>query len=109
VKWVRQAAEEGLDDAQVFLGYLFRSGMGVAKNKHLARKWFQLAADQDHPRGLYELALVLLSMLDDTQTAEIRRLMTCAAAHGHEEAMQWIQTHWPEQPDWLKQLKAARQ
>jgi TPR repeat protein len=109
VKWIRQAAEDGLDDAQVFLGYLFRSGMGVTKSKRLARKWFQLAADQNHHRGQYELAMLLLSLSDDTQTAEIRRLMTSAAAQGHEEAMQWIHDHWPEQPDWLKQLKTERQ
>jgi TPR repeat protein len=75
----------------------------------LARKWFQLAADQNHHRGQYELAMLLLSLSDDTQTAEIRRLMTSAAAQGHEEAMQWIHDHWPEQPDWLKQLKTERQ
>ena len=105
-KWIKQAADQGSADAQVFLGYMFRSGTGVTKNKRLARKWLQRAADQNHASGQYELAMLLESMDDDTLKEEVRRWMSAAAAQGHEEAKAWIEARWPNQPEWLKKLKA---
>jgi TPR repeat protein len=104
VKWIKKAADRGHADAQVFLGFMFRSGSGVTKNKRLARTWFQRAADQNYASGQYELAQLLQSMPEGPHEQEIHRLMSAAAAQGHEEAMQWIKDHWPEQPSWLKEL-----
>ena len=96
VKWIKRAAALGLGDAQVFLGYMFRSGSGVTQNKRLARKWLQRAADANHASGQYELARLLESMDEVGLQQDIRRWMSAAAAQGHEEAMAWIKTRWPE-------------
>jgi hypothetical protein len=50
--------------------------------------------------------MLLESMDDDTLKEEVRRWMSAAAAQGHEEAKAWIQARWPDQPEWLKKLKA---
>ncbi len=108
VKWIKRAANLGSADAEVFLGFMFRSGTGVNKNKRLARKWLKRAAEQNHPSGQYELAFLLESMDNKQHQTDVRRLMSAAAAQGHKEAMAWIKERWPDQPEWLKKLKAEQ-
>ena len=46
VEWFRKAAERGNANAQCYLGYCFKDGVGVDKNYTEAVKWFRKAAEQ---------------------------------------------------------------
>ena len=49
-------AEEGLENAQLGLGHLYKQGKGVSSNHKKAFKWYQLAADQGNAQAQYHLA-----------------------------------------------------
>ena len=46
VYWYRKAAEQGDDDGQFLLGYMYENGKGVAKDMGEAARLYRLAADQ---------------------------------------------------------------
>ena len=46
VKWYRQAAKQGIAEAQHNLGLIYFRGEGVVKNYKEAAKWFHQAAEQ---------------------------------------------------------------
>jgi uncharacterized protein len=109
VKWIKKAADLGSDEGQLFLGMMFKYGHGVQKSKRLALKWLNLAAKQDHASAQYELAMLYQDIDEDKHRLDVQRLMSTAAAQGHDEAKSWIKTHLPEQPQWLKDLKEPAQ
>jgi uncharacterized protein len=109
VKWIKKAADLGSDEGQLFLGMMFKYGHGVQKSKRLALKWLNLAAQQDHASAQYELAMLYQDIDEDKHRSDVQRLMSAAAAQGHDEALSWIKTHLPEQPQWLKDLKEPAQ
>ena len=47
-KWFHLAAGQGHAKAQANLGWLYHSGLGVARNDEAAAKWFCCAAEQGH-------------------------------------------------------------
>jgi TPR repeat protein len=53
----RLAAAQGLDGAQLELGFMYRFGEGVAQDHAEALRWFHLAAAQGHPDALYMVAV----------------------------------------------------
>ena len=55
--WYREAAEQGLADAQFNLGNLYRTGRGVDKDPRRAVVWYLKAATQGMPVAQYNLAL----------------------------------------------------
>lgn len=52
----RQAAEAGLPDAELRLGYLYLRGVGVERNLDEARKWLEAAAAKDSAQAMLQLA-----------------------------------------------------
>jgi TPR repeat protein len=54
----RHAAEQGIADAQAFLGWAYLDGKGVQRDVDAARTWFDLAAAQGHPYAVYMLAFM---------------------------------------------------
>jgi uncharacterized protein len=46
VRWYRAAAEQGLGQAQVNLGVMYRQGLGVAQDNAEALRWYRAAAEQ---------------------------------------------------------------
>ena len=56
-------AEEGNPKAQVLVGMALMTGVGILKKPELAVYWFQRAADQNYPGGMYQLALSKLAGL----------------------------------------------
>jgi len=52
----RQAAEAGLPDAELRLGYLYLRGVGVEKNLDEARKWLEAAAAKGSSQAMLQLA-----------------------------------------------------
>jgi TPR repeat protein len=108
--WFKQAANGGDDDAQVQLGMMFIYGHGVEENVDKGFNWLQLSAEQDNPIALRELGLlyesgkgVALSM------SEATRLISKAASLGDKKSIEWVDTHYPDKPDWLKTLCSEKQ
>ena len=56
VAFYRLAVQQGLDAAQLELGYMYRMGKSVVKDDAEAKWLYQLAADQGYPEALYEVA-----------------------------------------------------
>lgn len=54
-----QLAEQGHENAQINLGYLYDYGQGVPQNYQLAAKYYRAAARQDSAIGQYNLALLI--------------------------------------------------
>ncbi len=55
VDWFRKAAEQGYAEGQYWLGWCYRDGHGVAKDKSMAVYWYRKAAEQGHASGQYWL------------------------------------------------------
>ena len=51
VAWYRKAAEQGLPDAQCYLGIMYGAGRGVPQDYGQAVFWFQKAAAQGLAEG----------------------------------------------------------
>ncbi|NOX91736.1 MAG: tetratricopeptide repeat protein [Gammaproteobacteria bacterium] len=59
IKWYKKAATQGLVEAQVKLGYMYK-GQGAKIDNISAAKWFGKAADQGDNRAQYVLGLMYL-------------------------------------------------
>ena len=57
VRWFRQAAEQGLAEAQYKLGVMYAEGRGVPEDAEEAVRWFRQAAEQDHAKAQWWLRL----------------------------------------------------
>lgn len=55
----RSAAERGEPVAQFNLGYMYRTGQGVALNTRIAAEWYEKAATQGHSDAQYDLGVML--------------------------------------------------
>jgi TPR repeat protein len=51
-------AEQGDQDAQFKLGFMYAKGLTVAMDGHEARKWLGKAAEQGHTGAAFELKLL---------------------------------------------------
>jgi TPR repeat protein len=84
---LRPLAEQGLVDAQFYLGTMYLRGQGVPENKTEAARWYRLAAE----RGL-GIAQVSLGLMYDNgegmpeNDAEAVRLYRLAAEQGYASA-----------------------
>lgn len=57
VAWFRKAAEQGLADAQVYLGVCYSQGLGCEQDEDKAILWFQKAAGQGDVWGQFNLGV----------------------------------------------------
>ncbi len=57
VKWIRWAAEQGVADAQRYLGVCYGNGQGVEQDDAEAVKWFRKAAEQGAAKAQYDLGV----------------------------------------------------
>ena len=80
-------AEQGFDNAQYWLGGMYKEGEGVPKDDKEAVKWFRLAADQGNANAQFNLALMYANgrgvPKDDKEAVKWFRL---AADRGHAKA-----------------------
>ena len=58
---MREAAGKGYLPAIAGLGFLYSTGLGVAKDNAEAAKWFRLAAEQEHTISRYNLGKLLIA------------------------------------------------
>ena len=54
-RWCSAAAEQGLPEAQVQLGDLYKLGLGTAANPATARAWYESAAARGNPEAAARL------------------------------------------------------
>lgn len=55
-EWYLKAGNSGNAEAQYKLGKAYKEGIGVEQNDEEARKWFSLAANQDHMLAKYNVS-----------------------------------------------------
>jgi len=56
--WCRASAEQGLAEAQLQLGDLYRSGQGVEEDLDVATAWYRKAAQQGNVEAVARLDLI---------------------------------------------------
>ena len=106
VKWLLKAANANYSDAMIVLGATLMSGDGVEVNYPLGASWFQKAAELGNAEAMHELAT--FHMEGDGVEADpekVKHWMFKAAGLGQEQAMEWVNENYPDQPDWLINLK----
>ena len=82
-----ETAEAGLLVAQANLGFLYASGLGLAKDEKEAAKWFRKAADHDDPLGQVSLgAVTFLGIGVPKNLVEAYMWTSLATAQGNERA-----------------------
>ena len=84
VAFYRLAAEQGLDDAQWWMGIMYFNGDGVREDDDEAHRWHQLAGAQGHPEVLFNQAEYHEDGLGDV--AEAIRWYRRAQAAGQRDA-----------------------
>jgi TPR repeat protein len=110
VKWLLKAANADHTDAMIVLGATLMSGDGVAVNYRLGANWFQKAADLGNAEAMYELATFHIEGDGvEADPDKVKHWMFKAAALGQEQAVEWVNEHYPDQPDWLQNLKKSAQ
>jgi len=57
LQWLEEAAKAGFADSQFLLGQMVMTGDGTAADPVRARKWFEAAAEQDHPEANLQLLM----------------------------------------------------
>ncbi len=88
--WLHLSAEQGFGDAQVALGNLYRTGVGVSIDPEESARWFQIAADQNHLEGIFLLGIAYrdgIGVIEDPNLAS--QLIQDAAEQGHAHAQHW--------------------
>lgn len=58
--WFRQAAAQGVANANYNLGVLYHQGLGVKQNMDEAIKWYRNAAALEHPEAQYNLGIAYI-------------------------------------------------
>jgi TPR repeat protein len=110
VKWLLKAANAGHTDAMILLGATLMSGDGVAVNYRLGANWFQKAADLGNAEAMHELATFYIEGDGvEANPDKVKHWMFKAAALGQEQAIDWVNENYPDQPDWLQNLKKSAQ
>jgi len=83
----RQAAEQGLSEAQNNLGVLYKDGQGVSQDYGAAAHWFRLAAEQDNTLAQLNLGWLYHAGKGVSQHADSARYWYLrAATKGHTSA-----------------------
>lgn len=102
----RQLAEQGHNEAQVFVGLAYANGWGVDKDMTAASEWYQKAAEQNNPSGQFLLGLHYLTVkltqnqvsLQQDNTATGLQWLRKAAANGDTSAQKFLDKakarHW---------------
>ena len=58
IRWYREAARQGLPDAQNSLGFLYLLGLGVKPDPEMAAMWLHRAAGQGHSAAQTNLGIM---------------------------------------------------
>jgi hypothetical protein len=93
LRWLREAAKDGLPIAQSSLGLLYASGVVVKKNEQKAARLYRKAADYGDPLGQTALALASFRGVGvEENRIDAYRWVSLAAAQGDERANTYLPT-----------------
>lgn len=74
VKWFTKSADQGESSAQNNLAIMHLNGRGTKQSTELAKKYFLMAANQNHVNGQIQTALILLNEGDKRDAEKWLRL-----------------------------------
>lgn len=79
-RWFSKAADQGSNEARVYLGSMLATGQGCTKDVSQAMVHLRKAADTGLPEAQYRLAMLLLQAENSTTYSEPLELLSRAAA-----------------------------
>ena len=83
----RTAAEHGLTDAILAMGWFYANGLGVSQDVRQAKSWYRKAARKDEPKAMFNLGLIAYR---ERHWADARTWFTRASANGHHRSLFWL-------------------
>jgi TPR repeat protein len=86
------AAESGMHDAILAMGWFFRNGVGVPADDEAAAAWWKKSARQGDARAMFSLGQLAY---DQADYAEAMLWLKRAVEKGHTRSLYWIgKLHW---------------
>jgi TPR repeat protein len=82
-----QAAESGMRDAVLAMGWFYLNGVGVEPDLEEARRWYRKSARQGDPRAMFSLGQMAY---DERDHADALVWFRRAADKGHARSLFWI-------------------
>ena len=83
LRYLTTAAESGDAMSQFLVGFMHWSGRGTAPDEDKALSWFRLAAEQEIPEAMYNVAKILLHKDPENNLEEARNLLVRSANAGY--------------------------
>lgn len=107
IQTVKAMAKMGEPSAQIMLGGLYAVGEGVEQNLQVAEMWFEKAAVQGKPEGLYTLAIMHYGGIGNIPENHkiAKRLLIKAAERGHMKSQKFAATLYFEEKDYKLSAK----
>jgi hypothetical protein len=82
-----QAAESGMHDAVLAMGWFYLNGVGVERDDEQAQSWYRKSARQGEPMAMFSLGQMAFEQKD---YAEAMVWFRRAADKGHSRSLFWI-------------------
>jgi uncharacterized protein len=86
------AADDGMHDAVLAMGWFYRNGIGVPQDNEQALIWWKKSARQGEPKAMFSLGQMAFEEKDYTDALA---WFTRASEHSHSRSLYWIgKLHW---------------
>ena len=82
-----QAAESGMKDAVLAMGWFYLNGVGVEQDVEQARRWYRKSARQGDSRAMFSLGQMAF---DEQDFADARVWFRRASDKGHARSLFWL-------------------
>jgi TPR repeat protein len=82
-----QAAESGIRDAVLAMGWFYLNGVGVEQDREQAQRWYRKSARQGDPRAMFSLGQMAY---DERDYVDALVWFRRAADKGHARSLFWI-------------------
>lgn len=86
LRYLTTAAESGDAISQFLVGFMHWSGRGTEQDEGKALSWFLLAAEQEVPEAMYNVAKILLHKDRENNLKEARNWLVRSANAGYDTA-----------------------
>lgn len=83
----QRAAEQGMHDAVLAMGWFYLNGVGVEPDEEEAVRWYRKSARQGDPRAMFSLGYIAYMSRD---FSEALNWFTRADEKGHAQSKYWI-------------------
>jgi TPR repeat protein len=82
-----QAAEAGMRDAVLAMGWFYLNGVGVERNNEQAKRWYRKSARQGEPKAMFSLGQMAY---DEQNHKDALVWFSRAADKGHARSLFWV-------------------